>query len=332
MSADELAKGSDPDSPFHAGEQAVQQRVGVRDKIEQFGRRMFRDHMPDQHRELFAQLPMLLVGSVDPAGRPWASMLVGVPGFISTPNDSLLRVAALPAPVDPLHAQLAVGAALGVLGIEPHTRRRNRVNGHVAHVGSDDFSLRVDQSFGNCPKYIQARMPHWVAEPSALSRAQAVERQAQTLAPAARRLVQSADTFYIASSVARIGADHPADGVDVSHRGGKPGFVHLGDENGRSVLTIPDFVGNFMFNTLGNLVAHPLAGLLFTDPDNGDLLQLTGRAEIVWDGPQVQVFDGAQRLLRIIVDEALWRPGAVPLRWSAPQLSPHVAETGEWPD
>jgi predicted pyridoxine 5'-phosphate oxidase superfamily flavin-nucleotide-binding protein len=259
-------------------------------------------------------------------------MLVDVPGFISTPTDSLLRVAALPAPVDPLRAQLAVGAALGGLGSEPHTRRRNRVNGHVAPVGSDDLTLRVVPSVGNCPKYIQARMPHWVAEPSALSRAQSVERQAQTLAPAVRRLVQRADTFYIASSVARIGGDHPADGVDVSHRGGKPGFVHLGDENGRSVLTIPDFVGNFMFNTLGNLVAHPRAGLLFADPDSGDLLQLSGRAEIVWDGPQVQAFDGAQRLLRVIVDEALWRPGAVPLRWSAPQLSPHLADTGEWRD
>ncbi len=60
------------ESPFHAGEQQVQARLGVRDKIETFARRVVRDHMPDQHREFYAKLPFMLIGSVDDRGRPWA--------------------------------------------------------------------------------------------------------------------------------------------------------------------------------------------------------------------------------------------------------------------
>lgn len=322
----------DPDSPFHAGERAVQARVGVREQIEAIGYRVIRDHMPDQHRELFGQLPMLLVGSVDARRRPWASMLVGRPGFISTPDDRTLRVAAAPARGDPLRAHLAPDVALGLLGIEPHTRRRNRVNGRVTTLDDSGFTLRVEQSFGNCPKYIQARSPHWVAEPGRLSMAGQVQREGALLSESARALVARADTFFIASSTPVTRAGDRADGVDISHRGGKPGFVRVRAEGGRSVLTVPDFSGNFMFNTLGNIAAHPYAGLLFADPDRGDLLQLTGSADIIWDGPQVQAFAGAQRLLCLTVDEGVWLPEALPLRWSAPELAPQLAETGAWHD
>jgi predicted pyridoxine 5'-phosphate oxidase superfamily flavin-nucleotide-binding protein len=288
--------------------------------------------MSDQHRELFGQLPMLLVGSVDARRRPWTSMLVGRPGFISSPDDRTLRVAAAPAGGDPLRAHLAPCVALGLLGIEPHTRRRNRVNGSVTTLDAAGFTVRVEQSFGNCPKYIQARTPHWVGEPGRFSMVGQGQREGPLLSPSACALVRRADTFFIASSTPVTRTADRADGVDISHRGGKPGFVHLRAEGGRSLLTVPDFSGNFMFNTLGNIAAHPYAGLLFADPDNGDLLQLTGRADIVWDGPQVQAFAGAQRLLRVTVDEGVWMPEALPLRWSAPEFAPQLAETGAWND
>ena len=54
-------------SPFHAGEQELQSRAGVREKLEQVGRRVIRDHIPDQHRAFYETLPFLLVGSVDDA-------------------------------------------------------------------------------------------------------------------------------------------------------------------------------------------------------------------------------------------------------------------------
>ena len=313
-------------APFHDGEIAVQARVGVREKIEAIGQRVIRDAMPEPHRELFGKLPTLFVGSVDAQRQPWASILVGRPGFISTPDERTLHIAALPAAGDPLAEQLRIGAPLGLLGLEPHTRRRNRMNGTLATLDAAGFSVHVDQSFGNCPKYIQAREPQWVED----ERARPMERLGPSLSGPALALVHQADTLFIASASPHARGRGGADGVDVSHRGGNPGFVRVSSDSGRSVLTIPDFRGNFMFNTLGNIATHPHAGLLFVDYRNGDVLQLTGNAQLVWDGAELRSFTGAQRLLQLTVDDALWRPAALPLRWSAPAYAAQLRETGRW--
>jgi predicted pyridoxine 5'-phosphate oxidase superfamily flavin-nucleotide-binding protein len=313
--------------PFHAGELALQERAGMRERIGATASRFLRDHMPEQHRELFEKLPTLLVGSLDAQGQPWASILAGSPGFMRTPDARHLTVAALPRADDPLGAHLVEGAPLGLLGIEPHTRRRNRMNGTVVQVSAQGFTLEVDQSFGNCPQYIQARAPLRVEATPAPVRAQ---RRGRDLAPLAIALIERADTFFIASAAARARGHAGAHGVDVSHRGGRPGFVQVTEERGGHVLAAPDFRGNFLFNTLGNIAANPRAGLLFIDYERGDVLQLTGTAEIVWDGPQVAAFAGAQRLLRIAVASSLWVGAALPLRWSAPQQAVQLAATGTW--
>jgi predicted pyridoxine 5'-phosphate oxidase superfamily flavin-nucleotide-binding protein len=305
---------------FHAGEVAMQRAAGVHERLNELGPRVIRDHMPDQHREFFEQLPTLLVGSVDARLRPWASMLAGLPGFIGTPDAQHVRVDALPADDDPLRAQLRVGAELGLLGIELQTRRRNRVNGRVVAIDAHGFELGVDQSFGNCPQYIQARAPQWVGEPAARAVSQ---REGARLSTVAADLVAQADTLFIASAA-------PGHGADVSHRGGKPGFVRVDGGVDGTVLTFPDFRGNFFFNTLGNIAAHPRAGLLFVDHETGGVLQLTGRAAIIDCGPEVDRFAGAQRLVRIEVEAGMWTPHALPLRWSAPQAALQLAATGHW--
>ncbi len=116
-------------------------------------------------------------------------------------------------------------------------------------------------------------------------------------------------------------------GVDVSHRGGKPGFVRVDDAR---TLSAPDFIGNFFFNTLGNLTLNPRAGLLFIDFENGDLLYLAVTAEILWDGDALSGFTGAERLLRFSVQQAMRVSGAMPLRWGSAEPSPHLARTGAW--
>lgn len=317
-------------TPFHAGETAMQQRAGVRAQIEAIGARLIRDHMPDQHRELFGKLPTLLVGSLDAQRRPWASMLAGRPGFVSTPDARTLHVAALPRAGDPLAEALAVGAPLGLLGLEPATRRRNRMNGSVTALDGSGFTVGVEHSFGNCPQYIQARTPQWHEHPG--DEASPVRAFESVLPEPARELLRGADTLFIASAAARARRGGGADGVDVSHRGGRPGFVAITpDAAGRQVLTIPDFRGNNLFNTLGNIVAYPHAGLLFFDALRGDLLQLSGHAEVVWDGPELAAFAGAQRLLRVTVEAGVWAEGALPLRWSAPEYAAQLRDTGVWP-
>ncbi|WP_062364208.1 pyridoxamine 5'-phosphate oxidase family protein [Variovorax paradoxus] len=315
-------------APFHAGERALQIQTGWRDRMEAMGPRVIRDYMPDQHREFFAQLPFLVVGSLDADLQPWASVLAAPAGFAHSPDATHLRVDALPAAGDPLARQLAQGATLGLLGIEPHTRRRNRMNGTVESLDAGGFMVAVQQSFGNCPRYIQAREPELVAARGGRAPVQRLD----ALDLDAQRLIGSADTLFIATAypgdAARgDAADARWHGVDVSHRGGRPGFVRV-DAGG--VLTVPDFNGNRFFNTLGNLVAHPRAGLLFIDYDNGDLLHVAATAELVLDGPEIAEFEGAERLLRLHVEHALRRPAALPLRWGDAALSPHLEGTGRW--
>lgn len=314
---------------FHQGEEQAQDRFGLRARLAATGGKMIRDFMPEQHRDFFRQLPFLVVGSLDKNARPWASILAGRPGFLSTPDPRLLQVAARPGYGDPLADNLKPGAPLGILGIQPETRRRNRMNGRVTLLGDQGFQVAVDQSFGNCPKYIQARAPRFVAEPETMAEKRPVMAEGPELSDRAAALVEGTDTFFIATASARP-EQGGADGIDVSHRGGRPGFVRVRRENGRTVLTAPDFSGNFLFNTFGNLAVNPRAGILLVDFATGDVLTLTGTAEVLWDDPETATFEGAERLMRFTVEEGRWIENAVPLRWSDPEPSPYLDETGTW--
>jgi len=312
-------------SPFHEGEQAVQARLGVRERIEQTGRRILRDFMPDEHRQFFEDLPFLVVGSADPAGALWASLLLGDPGFIASPSARRLAVRATPLLGDPLAHNLTNGAPLGLLGIELPTRRRNRANGHVERAEAGYFEVAVDQSFGNCKQYIQSRAGAFAKE--ALRTEPSAEGAA--LSDAALGVLARTDTTFIATA-SRDAERGGAHGVDVSHRGGRPGFIRAQLVGGATVLTLPDFSGNFMFNTFGNLEVNPRAGLLVLDFDAGSLLSLTGTARVIWSGSAVQSFAGAERLLELQVD-AGWLWHGIFEHWSEPEQSPHLRGTGTWP-
>jgi len=308
-----------PGSPFHPGEQQVQERLGVRERMEAAGRRVLRNAMPEQHRAFFAQLPFLVLGTVDGEGQPWASIATGAPGFLSTPDARTLRVAAPP----PLGAHLHEGGDIGALGIDFAARRRNRANGTVRALDADGFDIAIVQSFGNCPKYIQAR--DWtVAAPEA--QAPGAVRRGGWLGAAERTLIAGADTFFIASALGSVqGA--PSHGVDASHRGGAPGFIRVDDEH---TLAVPDFIGNSYYNTLGNLLLNPRCGLLFIDFASGGIVQIAATAEIVWDGPEVVRFAGAQRVLRFHVEERVTAERAVALRWRLRDYSPFLRSLGSW--
>jgi predicted pyridoxine 5'-phosphate oxidase superfamily flavin-nucleotide-binding protein len=194
-----------------------------------------------------------------------------------------------------------------MLVIEPATRKRVRVNGHAELLPEGGLLLRVAEVFGNCQKYIQAR--EWgEAEPGA-----AVSRQqTDALTASQREWIARADTCFIAST-------HPEGGVDASHRGGQPGFVSVLDD-GRLVL--PDYAGNTMFQTLGNLASNAHAGLLFVDFESGSTLQLTGRAEIIWDAARIAPYPGAERLVEFTVAQVRETRSATPLRGRLLDYSP----------
>jgi len=308
-------------SAFHAGELALQTRTGMRERLEAVGQAVIRGHMPDPHRELFGKLPTLLLGIQDDKGQPWATMLHGRPGFVSSPDARTLSVRARPTADDPVAPWLVDGAAVGLLGLEPHTRRRNRANGRLRALHGDGFEVQVSQSFGNCPKYIHARRPEVVLS----ARAAPAQRLGPKLDATSMALLARADTVFIASASGAGPGTARADGVDVSHRGGRAGFIRV-DTGTRGVrLTLPDYLGNFFFNTLGNLLVWRRAGLLVPDFDDGSLLQLSAQASIEFDGTGLDAFPGAQRLLHLEVLEGWWRVTALPLRWSAAEAPPQFA-------
>lgn len=311
-------------NPFHEGEQALQRHAGSFARLVETGPKVIRDYMPDQHRQFFEQLPMLLAGSLDAHGQPWASVLAGPPGFVVSPDPQQLVVSATVLAHDPLRQNLKTGVQIGLLGIEPHTRRRNRMNGVVTQASDKGFVVQVMQSFGNCPKYIQARKPEYLPQ----GRGQPTLHEGSQLDQAAVAMIRNADTFFIATTHPLAPyANDPSQGVDVSHRGGKPGFVRVDDTK---TLTVPDFLGNFFFNTLGNISVNPRAGLLFIDFDRGDLLYLAVQAHIILDGAEVAAFTGAQRLLRFQVQASRRVMAALPLHWSPAELSPHLQGMGAW--
>jgi uncharacterized protein len=309
-------------SAFHAGEQTIQSRAGVRDRIERKGRAIIRDYMPEQHRAFFAALSFVVVGLADQNGHPWATTLSGPPGFMNSADEKLLTIKAWLDPGDPLHSCIRDGAPIGGLGIELSTRRRNRINGRIEScIVGEGFSIRVQQSFGNCPKYIQARneQPRFRSKPAAES------RMASHLGDNEVGFIAEADTFFIASRSAQLDQLDSSQGLDVSHRGGLPGFVRVVSQN---EVCFPDFSGNLLFNTLGNLEADARAGLLFIDFQSGEMLHIIGRARICWDIPEPARSAGVERLIFLDVQCVVNREHAFPHLFDFVSYSPHLGTEG----
>jgi len=296
-----------PDSPFHMGEQWVQERVGVRE-IETWARKAVRPYLPEQHRAFHTAMPFLVVAARDERGRPWATMLAGEEGFVTSPDPVSLVIDTKPVPGDALERSFLTGADIGILGIELATRRRNRVNGRVRRGDPDAIVCEVEQTFGNCPQYIREREWRYVSGLPA-----GTPSRGTRLTPSQMDWIASADTFFIASGHRGEG-QNPAFGMDASHRGGEPGFIEVVSE---SRLVFPDYAGNNHFNTIGNLVLDPRAGFLFVDFATGSLLQLTGRAAIDWDSDAVARIPGARRLVIFNIEEVVELPTAISLRWDS---------------
>jgi len=323
---------ADDRDPFHPGERALQDRLGVRNVMARIGPRAVRDYLIDQHRAFFEQIPVLFYAALDREGQPWASLVCGPPGFIRSPDSQHLCITTQPLAGDPVFSQLKPGDDVGLLGLIFHTRRRNRANGRVDICSNSGFDVSVYQSFGNCPKYIQARSPlSSVADLAiAASRSDSSVRviPSDRLSDRARSIIQSADTFFIATHFSD-GVDTARGGVDCSHRGGKAGFVRIDSD---TVISWPDFAGNQFFNTLGNLSMNSASGLVFLDFDTGDVLYLAGHTEILWLDESATGFVGAERMLRFEIKQTILAEKSFPVQWTASELSPFLKTTGSWPE
>ena len=263
---------------WHAGERAVQERAGVTEIADRLLGTQ-EPVVPPLAREFLDEQPWIVLGAADPHSRMWAVPLYGEPGFVSTPDEHTVHIAARPLEAGPL---TRVEGAVGGLAIEPGTKRRMRFNGR-ASTDEHGITIALEQVYSNCPKYIAKRHP--MPRPASPVRHDGLD-------DAGLRVLANADTAFVATRA--------PEGADVSHRGGPPGFLTAHD----GTISWPDFQGNALFNTLGNLVVDPACGLTVIDPEDGTTLYVTGTATVADD-----------RRVTLTPTSVIRLTGAAPLRW-----------------
>ncbi len=291
---------------YHEGELAVQKRAGV-GSAGLKASDMYRAAMPAGVQQFLSKQQIAVLSTLDKDGRVWASLRTGPPGFLRAEDERTVEIGGTSHPQDPLLENLAVSSIAGMLVIQMAARHRMRLNGIAQRQPGGRILLSINQVYGNCPQYIQA----WniVGKRPGVS---APARFARELDEKMQALIGDADTVFVATA-------HPKSGADASHRGGKPGFVQV--ENATRLL-LPDYAGNNMFNSLGNIESYGHAGLLFPDFKSGGVLQLSGAARILWDDACVGQFKGAQRLIEFEVERVIELPNAILLRFEFGDYSP----------
>lgn len=304
---------------FHRGEIAIQSMAQVREEAANLDRLIGNTVNPAAQALLSTQ-SFAIAASVDQHNRVWASLLIGKPGFLEVLDSHTIQVHCLPISSDPLFQNLLVHPQIGILVIDLENRRRLRLNGKAQLQADSSFStgerqntitIQLQEAFFNCPKYIQTR--HQTATNQKPLAPSASSTRA-SLNSADQQWITTADTFFIATFYADTGAD-------ASHRGGFPGFVQVLSPN---QLVFPDYVGNNMFQTLGNLAVNPHAGLLFVNFEQGHILQLTGTSKIIWEQEQLSQIAGAQRLIEFTIKQVLETQSATPFRWQFGEYSPAI--------
>lgn len=302
------------ETPYHEGELLVQERVGVLDEGAQ-NSRVIQDSIIKGALRFIGQLPMVVFGSLDQDHNVWASVFIGTPGFMQAEDDRTVTfdlTSMMHNPNDPFWKNIQTNSQVGMLAIELASRRRLRINGTITRVSDTVLQLHVEESYPNCPKYIQKR--HLATPHTGFDLGPFSSEQGEGLGPIQRNTITTADTFFVASV-------HPERGVDASHRGGNPGFVKIIDDR---TLRIPDYLGNSMFNTLGNFTANPQAGLIFLDFESGRTLQLIGRPEILYDMEELpDETGGTKRYWQLHIDRWLEMTRAPQLTWELLDASPY---------
>jgi ferredoxin-NADP reductase/predicted pyridoxine 5'-phosphate oxidase superfamily flavin-nucleotide-binding protein len=300
---------------YHEGELQVQAKSGLTQEAQMVAGAI-QSYIHPGAASFIGQQATAVLGSLDANGRVWASVVFGAPGFMVAVDGRSLtiqRSACYAAAGDPLWSNLETNPQLGMLLIELTSRRRLRINGVARFSMKGDCLIDVQRAYANCPKYIQRRR---LSFPDGVDcRLSNDWLEGRELDAAQQALVGQADTFFVSSA-------HPEQGVDASHRGGHPGFVQVLNPHR---LRIPDFVGNNMFNTLGNFVSYPYAGLVFIDFDRGRALQLSGRPKVLLHESDKRGETGGTARYWEFEIEA-WRESELPLRveWKFLDYSPHI--------
>lgn len=273
---------------YHEGELEMQRRAGVRQLAERVGGIINSAIHPAMAAFLGAQR-FVVVATVDADGALSASLLGGPPRFAAATDARTVTIAPAFGHRERVLKDVDATGVIGLLAIDQATRRRIRINGSASRNG-EGLTISTAEVYSNCPQYIR---PRAVREQEAGTPSMSTS---ETLSPAQQEWIANADTFFLATA-------HPRRGADASHRGGPAGFVTVETP---TKLRWPDYSGNNMFNSLGNLTVNPRCCLLFVDFARGATLQVRGSAHVHGDD---------ERAVTVEVSEVVEGAGAVPLAW-----------------
>lgn len=323
---------------WHAGELAIHKlvRVPTRENPTTAG-------FPASYGYRVQVSPLVAFGALDDEGRPWTTVWGGEPGFARPIGHDLLMAGSLvDAEHDPVVSALFDGGGGGEtnkryqmdpadfasgggkvvsgLSIDLDTRDRVKLGGRLVEGGvvrepgplggGEDGVARaevvvlVEEGLGNCPKYLNRRdIRAAVPEPRLVS-------DALPLPAEATELLGRADLFFLSTAA--------ADGrtMDTNHRGGPPGFVRVmrnSAEDGVD-LVYPEYSGNRLYQSLGNMHVRPLVGVCVPDFESGDVLYLTGETQILVGADAARILPHTKLAVKIHVTAARYVAKGLPFR------------------
>ncbi|KKY24346.1 putative oxidoreductase fad nadbinding [Phaeomoniella chlamydospora] len=185
------------------------------------------------------------------------------------------------------------------------------VEDNAKSFGEAQLVVKIEESLGNCPKYLNRKhISTSIPEPRLIS-------ESTQLSEGAADLISKADLFFISSS------NHDKD-MDCNHRGGPPGFVRIAsnDKDG-AVLCWPEYSGNRLYQTLGNLQVSPRAGLLIPDFETGDVLYISGETRVLAGPDAAAVLPRSNLVVRLQIAACKFIHNGLPFRGKPLEESPY---------
>ncbi|KAK2855672.1 hypothetical protein FQN49_004957 [Arthroderma sp. PD_2] len=292
--------------------------------------------------------PLLALGTLDKQGRPWSTVWGGQAGFVGPVAQSVIGIRnIIDGTYDPVAETLLGGELAGTivkesgpgrlmsgLPVDMENRRRVKLMGRMVagsleestpeksdggSTGDNDIGkvaqvqvvMKVDESLGNCPKYINKKhITPAIPQPKLISDSPQLPREALDL-------LGRIDTLFVASS-------HGNDSMDSNIRGGPPGFVRvLSNDSTGAVLVYPEYSGNRLYQTLGNLQTTPLAGYAFPDFESGHILYITGETEVLVGKDAAQILPRSNLAVKISVTAARYVKHGLSFRGEPMEPSPY---------
>lgn len=303
-------------STYHPGELTAQDKAGTKGvAAELAGGKRSALSFASGHDVFLAAQSFAALASVDLKSESvWVTPLFGKPGDLTAISEKEMAISSDCIPNLDILSFIEAGTPLSLLGIDLNRRIRHRINGHsvASEVrGTSGLNLQVDEYSPNCPKYINRREIIYDANNAHPINKNAIREERTKLSEDDQNFIQSMDTLW-------IGSYAPGVGADCNHRGGKPGFIRVVSS---STIEWPEYRGNGMFFTSGNLESHDRAGVTLVDFDTGSMIQMTGRAAVDWehDGS----YEGASRKIVFHIASLIRTDNVTSHRWKRLDYSPY---------